>query len=193
VKERLEKALALDLPYAERMPDPGAAKQDASVLFLISRDEKVLLTRRTEDVLSHKGQIAFPGGRKDPGDRDWVETALREAEEEVGLRREGVEVIGSLPPLWVFVSRHLVVPVVALHSKASHELSLEPHAGEISETFWVPFEFFLDDKNRVSELRQYEGRSYVSHVYLWEGRRIWGATAFMLKNLADRFLRASGS
>jgi 8-oxo-dGTP pyrophosphatase MutT (NUDIX family) len=169
----------------------------AAVLVpLVVRGEglQVLLTRRTDHLHDHAGQISFPGGRSDPADADAVATALREAEEEVGLAARHVEVLGKLPT-YTTVTAYEVTPVVAL-VHAPFDLSLD--AFEVAEAFEVPLSFLMTPANHHRHRFEIDGlqRHFLSMP--WDGvdaegrpRRyfIWGATAAMLRNLY-RFLSA---
>jgi len=148
-------------------------------LLLKSDGLSVLLTQRTDHLHDHAGQISFPGGRMDPGDADPNDTALRESEEEIGLDRRGVEIIGHLPQ-YLTVSGYSVTPVVAL-VKPQAEYVLD--AFEVADVFEVPLHFLMDPANhqvRVWESEQ-GGRQFYSMPY--ESHFIWGATAGMLRNL----------
>ena len=148
-------------------------------LLLNSDGLSVLLTQRTDHLHDHAGQISFPGGRMDPGDSNPHETALRESEEEIGLGRQGVEIIGYLPQYFT-VSGYSVTPVVGL-VKPQAEYVLD--AFEVADVFEVPLHFLMDPANhqvRVWESNQGSRRFY-SMPY--ENRFIWGATAGMLRNL----------
>lgn len=148
-------------------------------LLLNSDGLSVLLTQRTDHLHDHAGQISFPGGRMDPGDSNPNETALRESEEEIGLGRQCVEIIGHLPQ-YLTVSGYSVTPVVGL-VKPQAEYVLD--AFEVADVFEVPLHFLMDPANhqvRVWESNQGSRRFY-SMPY--ENRFIWGATAGMLRNL----------
>lgn len=145
----------------------------------------VLLTRRAAHLAKHPGQIAFPGGRSDPGDADAVATALREAQEEVGLNPQGVEVLGRLPA-YRTVTGYAVTPVVGL--VAEHTLAL--HAGEVDEAFEVPLAFLMNPANHRRHVWREGQAAREFHSMPWTppgGPRdayfIWGATAAMLRNL----------
>jgi 8-oxo-dGTP pyrophosphatase MutT (NUDIX family) len=161
----------------------------ASVLIpLIMRDRlMVLLTQRTAHLSSHSGQIAFPGGKADPEDRDVAATALREAEEEIGLHRRHVEVIGTLP-IYTTGSAFIVTPVVALVEPGA-SITMNPH--EVADVFEVPLEFLMDPANHHHHAFDWAGatRHWLSMPYqdALQERFIWGATAGMLRNLY-RFL-----
>lgn len=161
----------------------------AAVLVpLVARPEgvTVLLTRRTDHLSSHAGQISFPGGRAEEYDSSPIETALRETEEEIGLGRAHIEIIGVLPD-YTTVSAYRVTPVVAL---VQPPFDLQPDPGEVAEAFEVPLAFLMDGLNhqrRVLEMPQGARRAFYSMPY--EQYFIWGATAAMLRNLFH-FLRA---
>jgi 8-oxo-dGTP pyrophosphatase MutT (NUDIX family) len=169
----------------------GREPAAASVLVpLVARPEGVgvLLTRRTEHLKDHAGQISFPGGRSEPGDGSVVETALREAEEEIGLGRAHVEVVGTMPE-YRTVTGFEVTPVVAL-VKPEFELVLDPF--EVAEAFEAPLEFLMNPSNHRRHRFEYDGGARQFLSMPWEGvdagggaRRyfIWGATAAMLRNL----------
>jgi 8-oxo-dGTP pyrophosphatase MutT (NUDIX family) len=167
----------------------------AAVLVpLVARDDgvRVLLTRRTDHLRDHAGQISFPGGRVEPGDADAVATALREAAEEVGLEAQHVEVIGMLPA-YTTVTRFVVTPVVAL-VQPGYRLKLDEF--EVAEAFEVPLDFLMTPAHHRRHQLDEAGarRQFLSMP--WEGAGldgvhrqyfIWGATAAMLRNLY-RFL-----
>lgn len=161
----------------------------ASVLIpLVQREHlTVLLTLRPTHMSSHSGQIAFPGGKADPEDSDAVATALREAEEEVGLEPRYVQVLGSLP-IYTTGSAFIVTPVVALVQPDFH---LRPNADEVADVFEVPLEFLMNPANHRHHTVALNGaqRGWLSMPYQdgEKERFIWGATAGMLRNLY-RFL-----
>ena len=163
----------------------------ASVLVgIVMRDAPtLLLTQRTAHLSTHSGQIAFPGGKVDPEDTDAAATALREAQEEVGLEPRHVEVLGSLSE-YVTGTSFIVTPIVALVDPA-HELVPNPH--EVDEVFEVPLAFLMDPAHHRRHAFEAEGvrRVWFSMPYDDQGRErfIWGATAGMLRNLY-RFLSA---
>jgi len=145
----------------------------------------VLLTRRTDHLKSHAGQISFPGGRAEERDSSPIETALRETEEEVGLHRRHIEIIGVLPD-HATVTAYRITPVVAL---IEPPFTLLPDPGEVAEIFEVPLAFLMDGLNhqrREIDLPEAGRRSFYSMPY--EQYFIWGATAAILRNLFH-FLR----
>jgi len=160
-----------------------ASAQAAVLVPLVLRDEiTVLLTQRTQHLSTHSGQAAFPGGKQDPEDRDSVATALREAQEEVGLDARHVEVLGSLP-VYETGTAFIVTPVVALVQPSA---PLLPNPDEVADVFEVPLRFLLNPANHQRHRLQWQGmeREWYSMPYDDAGheRYIWGATAGMLRN-----------
>lgn len=163
--------------------EPEQALTPAAVLVPIVRRSRLslLLTRRTDHLHDHAGQIAFPGGRVDEGDADALAAALRETEEEVGLPRRHVEIVGRLDT-YVTRTGFEVTPVVGL---VTPPFPVEPDSFEVAEVFEVPLSFVLDPGNRQIESRQYQGRERHFYVYPYRDYYIWGATAGMLVNLSE--------
>ena len=164
--------------------------QAAVLLPVVARPEPtLLLTQRTSHLANHSGQIAFPGGKVDPTDADVIDAALREAEEEVGLTRAFVQVLGTLP-VYTTGSAFIITPVVALVQPG---FTLAPNAGEVADVFEVPLAFLLDPSNHRRHSLVAEGvrRDWFSMPYRDAGaeRFIWGATAGMLRNFY-RFMSA---
>lgn len=159
----------------------GKVTKAAVLIPLLLKEDgiSVLLTQRTNHLRDHAGQISFPGGRMDPQDQDPNDTALRESEEEIGLDRNRVEIIGHLPQ-YLTVSGYSVTPVVGL-VQAQAEYVLDEF--EVADVFEVPLSFLLDPANHQVRLWQSEqgGRRFYSMPY--KNRFIWGATAGMLRNL----------
>jgi len=163
---------------------PSAALRPAAVLVpLIERAEgmTVLLTQRTAHLSAHAGQISFPGGRIEEADADAVAAALRETEEEVGLPRELVSVIGRLDT-YITGTGFEITPIVGIVAPL-YTLALDPY--EVAEAFEVPLDYVLDRNNHNRTERESAGRTRVFFVLPYQGRNIWGATAGMLVNLAE--------
>lgn len=154
----------------------------AAVLMAVTEEPEpqLLLTRRTAHLKRHAGQIAFPGGRMDPGDSSPIMTALREAEEEVSLPRHHVEVLGQLSP-YVTGTGFSVQPVVGLVPAG---LALRAEAGEVAELFHVPLAHVIDPRNHEMREGDWRGRRSRYFVIRHGEREIWGATAGMIVNLS---------
>ncbi len=162
-------------------------KSAAVLIPLMSRSDgmTMLLTRRTEHVKHHAGQISFPGGRAETGDDGPRDTALRETAEEIGVPPAQVTVIGYLDAYPV-VTGYAVVPVVGM-VEGDPELKLDPI--EVAEIFEVPLIFLLDQNNLGKTTRIYKGVEVETYEYLYGGHRIWGATAHMIKNFNKTILK----
>ena len=161
----------------------GSLKPAAVLVPLVERDElTVLLTRRTDHLRAHAGQISFPGGRVEAGDRDFVETALREAEEEIGLGRENVEIAGFLDSYETRTGFH-ITPVVGF-VRPGFELTLDRF--EVAEAFEVPLDFLFDPSNHQRHSRVHNGARRYYFAMPYGDYYIWGATAGMLMNLYRR-------
>lgn len=163
----------------------GRILKEAGVLVAIEASAgapQLILTKRSARLKHHPGQVAFPGGRQDPGDLDAVDAALREAEEEIALPRTAVEVLGTLPTHET-VTAYRVTPVVAL---VSRPFDARPEAGEVAEIFRVPLFHVLDPRNFHIEGRRWRGE--IRHYYTvpWGPYYIWGASARILRTLCDR-------
>ena len=158
--------------------------QAAAVLVpVVARPQlTMLLTLRTAHLPSHAGQIAFPGGKVDPTDADPVATALREAEEEIGLDRRFVEPLGFLDTYRTGTGFG-IVPVVAL---VAPEFALELNTHEVADAFEVPLAFLLDAANHQRHVRRWQGRERHFYAMPFEERYIWGATAGMIRNMHER-------
>lgn len=168
--------------------NPDLLPQDplraAAVLVpLVTRTEgiTVLLTRRTDHLHAHPGQISFPGGMVDPVDRHPEDAALREAEEEVGIPRDLVSIIGRLDT-YVTRTGFEVTPVVGL---VAPDFEPAPDSFEVAEVFEVPLEFLLDPANHRRESRIFAGSERHFYAMPWGDYYIWGATAGMLVNLSE--------
>ncbi len=145
----------------------------------------VLLTERSAELKHHAGQIAFPGGRMEPGDPDIVQTALRETHEEVGIAPDRVTVVGYLPPLPT-VTGYAVTPVIGV---VREPLTPSIDRAEVSSAFEVPLAFVLDRANARAGTRRFQGREIPVVEFRYAGHRIWGATAHMLVELRKVVLK----
>jgi 8-oxo-dGTP pyrophosphatase MutT (NUDIX family) len=165
------------------LPEVPPGGTPAAVLVAITdRPEPgVILTVRREHLRTHAGQVAFPGGRIDPGE-DAVAAALREAQEEIALDPAQVTVIGTTDP-YCTVTNYLVTPVIGVIPPG---LPLEPHEHEVADWFEAPLQFVLDPANQRQRSALFRGRERPYYEIEWEGRKIWGATAAMIINLSRR-------
>ncbi len=162
---------------------PSGLTRAAVLISLVTHAEEmtVIFTRRTAHLADHAGQISFPGGRIERADRDPVMTALREAEDEIGLAGDRVEVLGCLDVCDTSTG-FAVAPVVGL---VEPPLALALDANEVAEAFEVPVSFLMEPANRRRELRRRGGRVREVTVIDYRGRAIWGATARMAVDLCE--------
>ncbi|MDE1894472.1 MAG: CoA pyrophosphatase [Xanthomonadaceae bacterium] len=147
-----------------------------------SAQPHLVLTLRTDQLQAHAGQVAFPGGRSDPGDADAVATALRESEEEIGLDPALVTPLGYLD-CFETISGYCITPVVARIAAGAR---LRPAPDEVAEVFEVPLAFFLDPSNMRRYTMEFRGQRRPMVEFVHGRHRIWGATAAMLCNLLQR-------
>jgi 8-oxo-dGTP pyrophosphatase MutT (NUDIX family) len=154
----------------------------AVLICLVWRPEgpTVLLTRRSDNLPTHPGQVSFPGGKQEAQDSGPVDTALREAEEEIGLARAQVAVLGTLPR-FVTITRFSVVPVVGM---VAEPVVLTPHPGEVAEIFEVPLAHVLRAEQYQRHPYERDGAQSFYLALPWQEYFIWGATAAMLRLLA---------
>jgi 8-oxo-dGTP pyrophosphatase MutT (NUDIX family) len=170
----------LELEESERGITPAAV-----LVPVVDRPSPtVILTLRPDTMRNHPGQVSFPGGRIDPGDADPVAAALREAEEEIGLSPDQVEVIG-IADRYRTVTGFEVTPVVGV---VPADVSVAPHPGEVAAVFEAPLAFLLDPANQIVREAEWRGKTRTYYEIEWEGRRIWGATAAMIVNLSRRLV-----
>lgn len=155
----------------------------AAVLIAITDQEEpgVVLTVRRENLRTHAGQVAFPGGRIDAGE-DAVTAALREAQEELLMDPAAVTVIGTIDPYHT-VTNYRVTPVLGVIPPG---LPLEPHEHEVADWFEAPISHILDPANQKQHSALFQGRERHYYEILWNDRRIWGATAAIIVNLSRR-------
>ena len=161
-----------------------ASRPSAVLVPIVARPEglSVILIQRPQTMAAHAGEISFPGGKVEASDASPVETALREAEEEIGLSRGHVEVLGFLDCYQVR-SGFRIVPVVGL---VTPPFILAVHAREVVDAFEVPFAFLMDSANHEKQSREMRGETQWFYAMPYQGRFIWGATAAMIRNLFER-------
>ncbi len=163
--------------------DPSTLAPAAVLIAITDRSEPgLILTRRTASLRRHAGQIAFPGGRIDPGDADAIGAALREAEEEIGLDRSHVRIIGPTDG-YKTMSGFDITPVIGV---VTPDLALTPQAGEVDAIFEMPLAHALDPANHVVRTGDWLGRKRDYYEIMWNDHRIWGVTAAMLVNFSAR-------
>ena len=181
--------LALSSPAAEPPVEgdlPELRQQahvPAAVLIAVtdSSDPGVILTVRREDMRTHAGQIAFPGGRIEPGEEP-IAAALREAREEILLDSSLVDVVGAVDP-YRTVTGYVVTPVLGVVPPG---LPLEPHEHEVADWFEARLDYLIDPANQHRRSALFGGRERHYYEIVWNDRRIWGATAAMIVNLSRR-------
>jgi len=174
-----------DLNPTHLAPDE-TLKPAAVLVALVEREEGlgVLLTRRSDTLRRHTGQVAFPGGRCDPGETVW-QTALREAQEEIGLDRSFVTPIGYLD-LYMTTLGYRIVPVIA---RVAPGFALTLNESEVDAVFEVPLGFLMDQNNVERHSRDWQGMTRHYYAITFGERYIWGVTAGILRNLHDRIYR----
>lgn len=162
---------------------PDEVLMPAAVLIAVTdrAEPGVILTRRTETLRRHAGQVAFPGGRIDPGESA-IEAALREAEEEIALPRAQVTVIGAADS-YRTITGFQVTPVIGV---VPPDLPLTVNDAEVAAWFEAPLAFLLEPGNHIEQAVEWQGRERHYHEISWKGHRIWGATAAMIVNLGRR-------
>ena len=161
----------------------GPLTPAAVLVPVVDRAEPtVILTERPKSMRKHPGQISFPGGRIDPDDHGPVAAALREAQEEIGLAPEKVEVIGTTD-LYRTITGFEVTPVIGVLPPG---LSFTPSPGEVESMFEAPLRHLLDPARHETRTMEFRGRTRCFYEINWKGRRIWGATAAMIVNLSRR-------
>jgi 8-oxo-dGTP pyrophosphatase MutT (NUDIX family) len=200
--DRARSRLVLEVPPALTDPNAKGARGDldlnpamwekagvtatrpAAVLVPVidRREPTVLFTLRTQELASHAGQVAFPGGKIDPGDESPVAAALREAKEEIGLAPMLIEPLGYLD-LYLTFSGFRILPTVA---RVKPDFALELNPREVTETFEVPLAFLMTPENQQLRSREWKGIQREYYAIPFGDRYIWGITAGIVRNLYDR-------
>jgi 8-oxo-dGTP pyrophosphatase MutT (NUDIX family) len=168
-----------------------ASLKPAAVLIALVNNSKsdkfnasglqVLLTKRASHLKHHPSQISFPGGKAESTDRDLIHTALREAQEEIGLSPSAVSIVGQLP-IYEIISGYQVTPIVAVIESPQY---YQKDANEVDEIFQVPLHHFLQPQNHRTIISYRNGNHHNVHFFPYKHYNIWGATAAMLKDLAE--------
>ncbi|NVK42070.1 MAG: CoA pyrophosphatase [Oceanospirillaceae bacterium] len=167
--------------YRPRQLQTGRPQAGVLIALTDESDPKVILTRRASHLSTHQGEVAFPGGKQDNTDPDLLFTALREAQEEVGLDPALVDVIG---PLGQVMSKHQlqVTPWVGV---VPGGVRLEPNPHELESLFQVPLSFFLEDRRQRTDVINFRGMTHYVPAYQYGDYIIWGLTAYMLVELLN--------
>ncbi len=175
----------------ERQADPPP--KQAAVLALMTGEDgqlRVVLTRRTDRLNGHRGQMSFPGGRRDAGDRDFAHTALRETGEELGIDPSGVDLLGALTPIYIPPSHFDVFPYVGYQRVLP---PLMPNPAEVAAVYPVALAALFDAANRTTAQIETVGGTRAVPAYVLGGQIVWGATAVILCELELRLRRVLGS
>lgn len=180
----------LALHRDHRRAKPGVELRPAAVLVAMTERERpgFLLIHRPSNMRAHPGQVAFPGGKIDPGENP-VEAALREAHEELGIRPEDVRIIGE-SDVYRTITGFEITPVLAM---VPPDLPLEPNPAEVAQWFEAPADFVLDPGNHREVLIQHDGNPASYWEIMWNEHRIWGVTAGLIVNLAMRIAWPGGA
>jgi 8-oxo-dGTP pyrophosphatase MutT (NUDIX family) len=173
----------IELHRDTRVPADASEFRDAAVLAAITEREQpgFLLIHRPSNMRAHPGQIAFPGGKLDPGETP-IEAALREADEELGIRSERVRVIGTTDR-YLTGSGFDITPVLAI---VPPDMELIPNPNEVAQWFEAPLEFVFDPANHKEESAEWNGAMHHYWSITWQEHRIWGVTAALIINLSRR-------
>jgi 8-oxo-dGTP pyrophosphatase MutT (NUDIX family) len=160
----------------------GALKPAAVLIALIEENKQlsVVLTKRASHLKHHPGQISFPGGKMEDFDTSFINTAIREAEEEIGLNSNNINIVGQLLP-YETISGYVVIPIIAFIDKNQNYVI---DKNEVAEIFQVPLQHFLDFNNHYMVTIERHRKPFPIHFMPFEHHNIWGATAVMLKDLA---------
>ena len=164
--------------------EPSKLIKAAVILPLLegAKGAEILLTRRTNQVKSHRGQVSFPGGTVSPQDRGVTDTALRETEEEIGVERSRIKVLGSLPPLSTVSTGYFVYPTIAV---LLPPFNFKRNEREVREIFTVPLDFVLDEQNwRLGPVETEDG-TFTSFYFRYQGYLVWGMTARLLRKFRE--------
>ena len=175
--------LTLNPSFAAQMV--GRRLKDAAVLVGLvdhGAETRVILTQRTEHLSAHAGQVAFPGGKIDAEDGTAIVTALREAQEEIGLDPAHVDPVGCLPP-YASGSGYRIVPVIA---RVRAGIAYEPNPHEVADVFEVPLAFLMDGANHRVGSKVWNGRTGWFYEMPWGERYIWGVTAGIIRQIWER-------
>ena len=173
-------------PVMKKISEVRPIKPAAVLVAIVDHPEPtVLLTQRAQHLPNHPGQISFPGGKIDKADAHPLDSALREADEEIGLARQFVEPLGYLD-LYMTTLGYRIVPVIA---RVKPGFALKLNTGEVDNTFEVPLTFLMDQANVARHSRDWQGMTRHYYAITFGERYIWGVTAGILRNLHERIYR----
>lgn len=176
----------------ERPPDrPGSPRSGAVLLLLYCKQEEghILLTRRTDKLQAHAGQISFPGGRRE-GQESLLDTALRETHEEVGIDPAGIQPLGSLQTIYIPPTDFIVHPFVGWHEQP---LQLRPNPHEVAEVLEVPLSLLLNPTTYQREVWELRGLMVDVPFFRIGAHKVWGATAIILSEFLERLRAVAGA
>jgi 8-oxo-dGTP pyrophosphatase MutT (NUDIX family) len=177
-----------------RPPDGAGQPRVGSVLILLYRlsDEiHLVLTRRRDDMRSHAGQISFPGGKQEPKET-LITTALRETEEEIGITPDQLIIVGDLTPIYIMPSDFEVHPFVAWHHDRQRPI-FHPATHEVAEIIEAPLAHLLDPATRREEMRELRGHNLLIPFFAIGPHKVWGATAMIMSELLERVKTVNGN
>lgn len=174
-------------PSLEKLAGADEKRPAAVLVPILDKEDgaSVLFTLRTDELPNHAGQISFPGGKMDKQDANLVETAMREAREEIGLEPDYIETIGFLED-YITSTGFRVAPLVAIIREG---FTIAPDESEVADVFDVPLSFLMDSANHELHTREWRGAQRLFYAIPYEKRFIWGATAGMLRNMYESLYR----
>lgn len=174
------------VPSEADFPLPRPGKPAAVLMPVVERADglSMLFTQRAHHLKHHAGQVSFPGGKQEPHDTDLLSTALRETEEEIGLQRRHIDIVGSLPA-YRTVSRFVVTPYIGL---VSPPFNLSIDDNEVDTVFEVPLSYLLDQSNHLIHWVERKQTRHPIYFIPWQEHHIWGATAAFVRNLSNHFV-----
>lgn len=172
--------------FPERVAAPPREAGVLALIYPIDAALHVVLTRRTDHLRGHSGQISFPGGRRDAEDSSTIATALRETQEELGIDAQAITILGELSPLYIPPSHYNVYPCVGYIPTAP---VFQPNPSEVAEVFTFALHDLLDERFQQHEYRDFQGVRVKIPYYQVSDHKVWGATAVMLSELQQRLNR----
>jgi 8-oxo-dGTP pyrophosphatase MutT (NUDIX family) len=150
-------------------------------IFSENQKLKFILTKRTESLKKHRGEISFPGGRKDRRDKSLEETSLRETEEEIGVPRDKIKIIGRLDDLFT-ITRYIITPFIGI---ITEQVKCISNGREVAELLYVPMDVFLNKDKFAERNIPQNGADFPVYYYYWNNREIWGATAYIINQFME--------